>query len=33
MDETVIKFDDTEIVEYEFNQDRSPISITNVDIN
>ena len=33
MDKTIIKFDDTEIVEYELNQHKSPISITNVDIN
>ena len=33
MDKKIVKFDDTEIVEYEFNQHESPISITNININ
>ena len=33
MDNKIIKFDDTEIQEYEFHQYKSPISINNIDIN
>ena len=33
MDKKVIKFDETEIEEYEFHQDKSPILISNIDIN
>ena len=33
MDKKVIKFDDTEIEEYKYHQNKSPISINNVDIN
>ena len=33
MDKKIIKFDDTEIEEYEFHQHKSPISINNIDIN
>ena len=33
MDINIIKFDGTEIEEYEFHQYKSPISINNIDIN
>ena len=33
MDKKIIKFDHTEIEEYEFNQYKSPISINHIDIN
>ena len=33
MDKKVIKFDDSEIEEYKFNQHKSPISINNIVIN
>ena len=33
MDKKVIKFDDTEIEEYKYHQNKSPISINNIDIN
>ena len=33
MDKKVIKFDDTEIKEYQFHQYRSPILINAIDIN
>ena len=33
MDREIIKFDDTEIVEYKFHQHKSPISINDIDIN
>ena len=33
MDKKIIKFDDTEIEEYKFHQNKSPISINNIDIN
>ena len=33
MDKKTIKFDGTEIEEYEFHQYNSPISIKNIDIN
>ena len=33
MDKKIIKFDDTEIEEYEFHQYESPISTNNIDIN
>ena len=33
MDEKKIKFDDTEIEEFEFHQYKSPISINDMDIN
>ena len=33
MDKKIIKFDDTEIEEYEFHQHRSPISVNDIDIN
>ena len=33
MDNKILKFDDTEIQEYEFYQYKSPISIKNIDIN
>ena len=33
MHKKVIKFDDTEIEEYEFYQYKSPISINYIDIN
>ena len=33
MNKKIIKFDDTEIKEYEFHQYKSPISIKNIDIN
>ena len=32
MDKKLIKFDDTEIEEYEFHQHENPISINNTDI-
>ena len=32
MDKRIIKFDDTEIQEYEFHQYKSPILINNIDI-
>ena len=33
MDKKIIKFDDTEIEEFEFHQYKSPISLSNIDIN
>ena len=33
MDKKAIKFDDTEIEEYKYHQNKSPISINNIDIN
>ena len=33
MDRKIIKFNDTEIEEYEFHQYKSPLSINNIDIN
>ena len=33
MDKIIIKFDDTEIEEFEFNHYESPISINDIDIN
>ena len=33
MDKKVINFDDTEIEEYKFHQNKSFISINNIDIN
>ena len=33
MDKQIIKFDDTEIEEYKFYQNRSPISINDIGIN
>ena len=33
MDKKLIKFDGTEIEEYEFHQYKSAISINNIDIN
>ena len=33
MDKKIIKFDDTEIEEYEFHQYKRVISINNIDIN
>ena len=33
MDKNIIKFDGTEIQEYEFHQQKGPISINNIDIN
>ena len=33
MDKKIIKFDGTEIEEYEFHQYKSPISTNNIDIN
>ena len=33
MDYKIIKFDDTEIEEYEFHQHKSPISINNIGID
>ena len=33
MDKKIIKFDDTEIEEYEFHQYKSPISVNSRDIN
>ena len=33
MDKKIIKFDDTEIEEYKFHQNISPISINDIDIN
>ena len=33
MDKKIIKFDDTEIEEYEFHQYKSPILINDTDIN
>ena len=33
MDKKIIKFDDTEIEEYKFYQNKSPISINNIDNN
>ena len=32
MDEKIIKFDDTEIEDYEFHQYKSPISINDIKI-
>ena len=32
MDKKIIKFDDTEIEEFQFHQYKSPISINNIDI-
>ena len=33
MDKKIIKFDDTEIEEYEFRQYKSPLLINDIDIN
>ena len=33
MNKKIIKFDDTEIKEYEFHQHKNTISINNIDIN
>ena len=33
MDKKIIKFDDTEIEEYKFHQNESPISINETDTN
>ena len=33
MDEKVVKFDDTEIEEFEFRQYRSPVTIHNIGVN
>ena len=33
MDTKIIKFDDTEIEEYEFHRYKSPVSINDIDIN
>ena len=33
MDKRITKFDDTEIKEHEFHQDKSPIWIKDIDIN
>ena len=33
MDKKIIKFDDTEIEEYKFHQNKSPISINDIHIN
>ena len=33
MDKKIIKFDNTEIEEYEFHQHKSPIPINYIDIN
>ena len=33
MDKIIIKFDDTEFEEFEFHQHKSPILISNIDIN
>ena len=33
MDEKIIKFDETEIEEYKFHQNKSPIAINDIDIN
>ena len=33
MGKKVIKFDDTEIEEYDFHQHESPISINNINVN
>ena len=33
MDKKIIKFDETEIEEYKFHQNKSPISINDIDIN
>ena len=33
MDKKIIKFDDTEIEEYTFHQNKSAISTNNIDIN
>ena len=33
MDKKIIKFDDTEIEEFEFHKYKSPISLKNIDIN
>ena len=33
MDQKIIKFDDTEVEDYEFYQYKSPISINNIDTN
>ena len=33
MDKKIIKFDDSEIEEYKFHQNKSPASINNIDIN
>ena len=33
MDEKVVKFDDTEIEEFEFHQYKSPITIHNIGVN
>ena len=33
MDEIIIQFDDTETEKYKFHQNRSPISINDIDIN
>ena len=33
MDKKIMRFDDTETEEYKFNQNKSPISINDIDIN
>ena len=33
MDKRIIKFDDTKIEKYKFHQNKSPISINDIDIN
>ena len=33
MDKKIVKFDDTEIEEYRFHQNKSPILINNIDTN
>ena len=33
MERKIIKFDDTEIEKYNFHQNKSPISINNIDID
>ena len=33
MDKNIIKFDDTEIEEYKFHQNKSPILIIDIDVN
>ena len=33
MDQKIIKFDDTEVEDYELHQYKSPISINNLDTN
>ena len=33
MDKKIIKFDDTEMEEYKFHQNKSPVLINDIDIN